>query len=462
MGIGISRWQLARAVSSAGQLGVVSGVALDAVVSRMLQLGDPGGHYRRALASFPDAALAARVLARYFRPGGIAPGAPFLLPSAPHINMDREHQELFMAANFAEVWLAREGHHGPVGINYLEKLQMVTLPSVYGAMLAGVNFVLMGAGIPREIPAALDRLAAHEETSLRVGVQGAVAGEDTRTRFDPRQFGCTAALLTRPQFLAIVSSTTLARMLVKLGAHAVNGLVIETSTAGGHNAPPRDAAARNERGEPVYGVKDEVDLDIVRALGVPFWLAGSYGTPEGLRAALAAGAAGIQAGSAFALCREAGLEGGLKSRLIERAAAGKLEIRTDPAASPTGFPFKVARLAGTLSEDAVFLARPRVCDVGGLAQPYLAADGSIDYRCPAEPIAAYIGKGGNREETVGRKCLCNALLANTGLGQRRGGVPELPLVTLGDAAAGVTRFMLPETQGYSARRVISVLLGESV
>ncbi|MDG4862734.1 hypothetical protein P8605_31820, partial [Streptomyces sp. T-3] len=43
MGVGVSGWQLARAVSRTGQLGVVSGTALDAVLARRLQLGDPGG-----------------------------------------------------------------------------------------------------------------------------------------------------------------------------------------------------------------------------------------------------------------------------------------------------------------------------------------------------------------------------------------------------------------------------------
>jgi len=67
--------------------------------------------------------------------------------------------------NFVEVFLAREGHDQPVGINYLTKIQAPTLPSLYGALLAGVGYVLMGAGIPRDIPGALDQLARHEAAS---------------------------------------------------------------------------------------------------------------------------------------------------------------------------------------------------------------------------------------------------------------------------------------------------------
>lgn len=66
MGAGVSDWRLARAVSLAGQLGVVSGTAIDLIIARRLQLGDPGGHVRRALVEFPVAEVADRILGRYF------------------------------------------------------------------------------------------------------------------------------------------------------------------------------------------------------------------------------------------------------------------------------------------------------------------------------------------------------------------------------------------------------------
>ncbi|MCJ7755904.1 MAG: hypothetical protein MUP13_15190, partial [Thermoanaerobaculales bacterium] len=53
MGVAISNWNLARTVSKLGQLGVVSGVALEVLLVRRLQDGDVGGHIRRALESFP-------------------------------------------------------------------------------------------------------------------------------------------------------------------------------------------------------------------------------------------------------------------------------------------------------------------------------------------------------------------------------------------------------------------------
>ena len=92
-----------------------------------------------------------------------------------------------VVANFVEVFLAKEGHDGPVGINLLEKIQLPNLASLYGAMLAGVDYVLMGAGIPLEIPGALDRLARHEPTTLRLQVEGAAPDDAFVVRFDPQR-----------------------------------------------------------------------------------------------------------------------------------------------------------------------------------------------------------------------------------------------------------------------------------
>jgi len=77
MGAGISDWRLARAVSSQGQLGVVSGTALDAILARRLQTGDPGGHMRRALDRFPAPPIADRIWNTYFVPGGKDAAKPF-------------------------------------------------------------------------------------------------------------------------------------------------------------------------------------------------------------------------------------------------------------------------------------------------------------------------------------------------------------------------------------------------
>ena len=93
-----------------------------------------------------------------------------------------------------------------------------------------------------------------------------------------------------------------------------------------------------------------MNLDKVAALGLPYWLAGGYASPEMLTASHRAGAAGVQVGSAFALCEESGLLGDIKRIAIEHAVAGGLPVRADPRSSPTGFPFKVADLPGTVAD----------------------------------------------------------------------------------------------------------------
>src|SRR5450759_2578952 len=138
-------------------------------------------------------------------------------------------------------------------------------------------------------------------------------------------------------------------------------------------------------------------------------------------APLASGAAGIQVGTAFAYCAESGLDGATKERVLRLAAAGSARIFTDPVASPTGFPFKVVQLEGTLSSEAEYLARTRICDLGYLREPYRKADGSTGYRCASEPVAHYVAKGGGEGNAQDRKCLCNALMADIGLPQTRSG-----------------------------------------
>jgi nitronate monooxygenase len=461
MGVGVSGWKLARAVSLAGQLGVVSGTAIDVVMARRLQRGDAGGHVRRALAEFPYSEMADRILQRYFVPGGKANDEPFRATPLPALEPTPEAVELLVAANFVEVHLAAEGHDGVVGVNYLEKIQTPTLASLYGAMLAGVDYVLMGAGIPRAIPGVLDRLSRGEAVELPVAVAG---GEAALMRFDPEEFGAgPPPTFMRPRFLAIVASATLASMLARKASGRVDGFVVEGPTAGGHNAPPRGAVGYNNRGEPLYSERDAIDLAAMRALNLPFWLAGSYGSPEQVTAAVNAGAAGVQVGTAFAFCAESGLPDDVKRRVLALSRTGALDVFADALASPTGFPFKVLQLDGTLAAAGAYAERTRVCDVGFLRQAYRRGDGTVGWRCPGERCESFVQKGGAAEETAGRKCLCNALLSNIGLGQVRAeGYVEPPLFTSGDDVNRIAQFAPPEQDApYSALDVVRRLTAKA-
>ena len=458
MGAGVSSWPLARAVSTAGQLGVVSGTALDGILARRLQLGDPGGHMRRALAQFPYPEVAARVLDRFFIEGGKAPEAPFRGAPVPALEPSPHLLDLIVTSNFAEVYLAKEGHDGLVGINYLEKIQLPNVPSIFGAMLAGVDHVIVGAGIPRFIPGILDRYAAGEPAEMPINVLN-FQGSAT-VRFDPRQIcGNSVPCLARPRFLAIVASATLASMLKRKSNGEVNGFIVEGPTAGGHNAPPRGRLQLDSDGEPVYGKRDLVDPADLRDLGLPFWLAGSYGNAEGLERARDVGAAGIQVGTVFAFCEESGIAPEIKHRVIRMVRENRARVITDPVASPTGFPFKILDMRGTMKDPEVYAARKRICDLGYLRHAYAKPDGTIGWRCPSEPVAHFVRKGGEAAETENRICVCNGLVATIGLEQvRRGGSHEAPLVTTGDALPDISRFLRDGATSYRAQDVLDSLL----
>lgn len=460
MGIGVSNWRLARAVAKAGHLGVVSGTALNTLLIRRLQDGDVGGAMRQALAQCPLRAAAQRIEARYFIPGGKNAAQRYRLAPQFTTESSDELVELTIVANFVEVHLAKHGHAGVVGLNLLEKVQLPTLASLFGAMLAGADCVLMGAGIPRAIPGVLDALAAWQPVELNLDVADAAPGEKHVYRFDPRRFfHHDQPPLRRPVFLAIVASSTLATSLARKASGRVDGFVVEGLSAGGHNAPPRGGTTLDGRGEPVYGPRDEADLAAIRALGRPFWVAGSCAFPAKLRAARDAGATGVQIGTAFAFCEESGIDTSLKRAVLEQSATATTAVFTDPRASPTGMPFKVVDLAGTVSRMDVYAARERVCDLGYLRQPYRKSDGSLGYRCPAEPIHDYVKKGGSESDAAGRKCLCNGLFAAIGFGQTlTDGKAEPAIVTAGADVAEIARFLLPGSLSYKAADVLAFVL----
>ncbi|MEP7284344.1 MAG: nitronate monooxygenase [Chloroflexota bacterium] len=467
MGVAISDWRLARTVSQAGQLGVVSGTGISRVMISRLMDGDLNGQVRYALANFPFQEPVQQILTAYYIDGSKAPGTPYKNPPPYTTTPTKTLDRLTVIANFVEVFLAKEGHTGLVGINLMEKIQMPNMASLYGAMLAGVDYVIMGAGIPSQIAGILDKLANHEETFYRIDVHGAEKDDDYRLCFTPEKIfpglADQVGRLKRPQFLPIIASTVLAQALLKRSEGAINGFVIEGPLAGGHNAPPRGELVLDELGEPVYTDKDRVDLAKMRQIGLPFWLAGAYGNPDQLQLALNEGAAGIQVGTAFAFCQESGMSPQLRTAILDKVLKDEVQVFTSPTASPTGFPFKVALMEGTMTDNTVYEARPRLCDLSFLRTPYKRPDGKLGYRCSAEPVKDYVRKGGQAEDTVGRICLCNNLAATAGFPQyRKSGYVEKPVVTTGNDLVNLRQFIPSGQNCYTAQDVIDHLLGERV
>jgi nitronate monooxygenase len=504
MGVYVSNWRLARAVAMerpGATAGTVSGTALDIVYVRLLQLGDPGGHVRRALAAFDTqfgVAIGQKIISRYFIAGGKSPTARFknapkhmvrlpdgsdslpapaqpagsVVPVPVALHMEPETVELLIATGFAEVWLARLGHAGKVFINFLHKVELPLIFSMYGAMLAGVDGIIVGAGNPDGLPAVCSRLAQHAPVTSELSVLYRESGETFQLSFDPRQVAqgkLVQAALARPAFLAIVSLENLVQALAHSQTEAPDGFIIEHHTAGGHNAGPQGPLKKDEKGQPIYGPEDEPDLQAIRQAGLPFWLAGGYGSREKLAQALAAGAAGVQVGSLFALSEESGMKSAYRSAILNelKQETGDSGLVLTTLFSPTGFPFKVVQLDDTLADQAVYANRLRVCDIGllqqrGLSKP--AEDGTrrLFQRCPAAPLDDFVSKRGLPLNTIDRRCLCNGLLATVGLGQaglQNGQQEEPAIVTLGNHLDGIRRLSRNGQSPYWVHDVVTDILG---
>lgn len=458
MGIGVSSWRLARAVAVAGEIGVISGTGIDTVVVRELQDGDPNGRLH-ALRDYPDVDVVRHLTERYFIRGGRAPDKPYRLLPMHRFRPTLISQRILSAATYSEVKLAKEGHDGYVGINLLCELKRYSLPGLYGAMLAGVDGVMMGAGIPLEEARQIPLLAEGLPARLRLDVDTSQATgevEPVYYELDPADLVDDVRPLPQPGFFPVISSDVLARVMdAKLPKGLITGWIIEGPTAGGHNAPPRNKG-RDEDHNPVYDHRDVPDLDRVAALGYPFFLAGGYGTPEMLRRAIDLGASGIQVGSLFSLADESGYPAEQKSRLIRELHEGRVTVRTDGRISPTGFPFKVLEVEGTNGVADVYERRTRFCDLGYLQEAYVDAKGRLLTRCPSEPVDDYVRKGGRAEDTERRGCLCNGLMANIGLPQVQDWGTELPLFTGGDDLTALPLGSV-EAPAYSATDVIEYL-----
>jgi nitronate monooxygenase len=456
MGIAVSGWTLARAVAQRGQLGVVSGTAIDSVFARRLQDHGVDATLRSVLDRFPVPSIVEDAL-RQFASKRRSPTAPYqnyLMLSHRGV---RRSIDLVVLASFVEVALAKYGHSGIVGMNLLTKVQIPTAAALCGAILAGVDYVIMGAGVPTHIPGVLERLTRGQAVDMPLDVATDHGVEtDAILHFDPTPY-LPSHELRRPKFLGIVSSHVLANALAKRSNGPVDGFVVERPTAGGHNAPPRGALVLDAAGNPQYGERDVVDFAAMRNLERPFWIGGGITSPAHVQEAFDLGATGVQVGTLFAYCNESGMDPGLRDEVIADVKNGTVHVQTSIRASSTGYPFKVAEVPGTVSDAEVYAQRERKCDLGYLRNAYRTPSGSIGYRCAAEPVDAFVRKGGNVEDTVGSVCLCNGLMATCGLAQiRPDGSVEPPIVTSGDCINDI-RTILDGRSSYDANDVIDHL-----
>ncbi|MEI6304537.1 MAG: nitronate monooxygenase [Candidatus Taylorbacteria bacterium] len=447
---------MANLVSRLGGLGTVSGVAPELILPILLGKGDVDGSCRRALSHFPFPHIAQMVLDAYYigagNPLGKKPrGTPFFA-----VEPSEMAAALSICGNFVFVWLAKEGHTNPVAINYLEKISLPMPTAITGAMLAGVDVIVVGAGIPNQIPDVIDAVNEWREVTYRVPVTGNMGSYTVK--FDPTKFlGERPENLAKPLFMPIVSSNLLAWALKKKLGNRIDGFIVEESTAGGHNAPPRRHGV-DATGEPIYDDADQVDHAKLASLGMPFWIGGSKASPEGLELALNKGACGIQVGTALALCEESGLRANIRKEVRRLAFRGELSVRASLQASPTGFPFQVADLEGSLSRSEVLSSVERNCIYGVLRELYEKPDGSVGYRCSAGPIDKFIESGGDVCAT-NSSCLCAGLMQVSCLGD--GSYP--PIVTLGKDAIRIAQTLMKnEDDVIHVQDVFNYILAQSV
>ncbi|MBI5715878.1 MAG: nitronate monooxygenase, partial [Chloroflexi bacterium] len=107
----------------------------------------------------------------------------------------------------------------------------------------------------------------------------------------------------------------------------------------------------------------------------------------------------------------------------------------------------------------IYEERPRLCDLGFLRVAFKKENGTLGYRCAAEPVDDFVAKGGLVEDTVGRSCLCNNLVATAGFPQtRKNGFVEKPLLTIGDDLLNIGKFVPRGASSFSAEDVINYLL----
>jgi nitronate monooxygenase len=504
MGVYISHWKLARAaaLSKPGIVaGTVSGTALNIVYSRMLQLGDPGGHIKQAfqaLDSICGLDMGKRVYERYYIDGGKKSSVTYKQSIMSHVRfengtsqiampagegmhpvrliLDDDLIELFIASAFAEVWLAKKGHNGLIFINFLRKIELPLIYSIFGAMLAGVDGVVMGAGNPDGFPQICSMLSQYKEVIMEPAVLYKEVGEKFYLSFNPKKYFSTmssAPSLKRPVFLAIVSLEDLATALAKSESEPPDGLIIENYKAGGHNANPIGPLKKDNLDQPIYGEKDVADLNVIKNIGLPFWLGGGFDSRLKLQEALNAGANGIQAGSIYAFAEESGMSADHHETILRKFKNGnddKSIVRTTMF-SPTGFAFKVAFLDGTLSDQIVYEKRRRVCDMGvlhqiGLDKPDEKGMRRIFHRCSAAPVELFVKNRGLIRNTEERRCICNGLIAGMGCAQVVKDIDgiltvEPSIITLGENLDGVRRMSDNGNHQYNCADIASDILGDN-
>ena len=284
-------------------------------------------------------------------------------------------------AAYEEVSLAKASG-GFTGINIMVALPRDYEASVRGALDAGADFIISGAGLPLQLPA----IQSPRETALIPIISSARALELICKKWERLKYRPDAVVLEGP--LA--------------GGHLgfkIDQIELDSNKLENLLPPVKDVAVK-------YG-------------DIPVIVAGGIYTHADIRRFLAMGADGVQMGTRFLATEESSASPGYKQAVID-AGEEDIVVAHDPG-SPCGFPFRVIRQS-PMYLSALTKARPPKCNKGYVLQK----DEEGKYtRCPA------------RYSNEHHFCICNGLLSSAGYNPKQ----EEPLFTVGANAFRVEKVL---------------------
>jgi len=328
MGVGVSLYPLASAVAAEGGAGIISSAALDRLLSK---------RYNKRFNTY-DAA-------------------------------------------YAEISLAKS-KGGVAGINIMVALARDYKDSVRGAVDAGADMIISGAGLPLSLPS----IARTKHTAL----------------------------------IPIVSSARALNIICKKWqrqGYLPDAAVLEGPLAGGHLGFHLDQInlEENRLENLLPPVKD-----MAKKFGdFPIIVAGGIYTNADIKRFLDLGADGVQMGTRFLATLESSATPEYKDAVI-RADQEDIIVTGKPG-SPCGLPFRVIKHS-PMYRESLKRGRPPKCDKGFV----LLKDEEGKYtRCPA------------KEDNESYFCICNGLLSSAGYNPDK----EKPLYTVGTNAYLVNRIV---------------------
>lgn len=332
MGVGVSLYPLASAVAREGGLGIVSSACLDRLVSKR-----NGKKYNTRDAAYEEVSLAKAA-------GGFA------------------------------------------GINVMGALVKDYNDSVKGAIDAGADAIISGAGLPLSLPA----IHPPKDTALIPIVSSARALELISKKWERLHY--------RPD--AIVLEGPLA------GGHLgfkIDQIDLESNVLENLFPPVKEMAMK-------YG-----DFPVI--------VAGGIYTRDDIMRFLKMGADGVQMGTRFLATEESSATEEYKQAVV-RAKKEDIFVAYNPG-SPCGLPFRVLRQSSMFVSAEKKLRAPK-CDKGYVLLKDAEGNFSV---CPA------------KESNERNFCICNGLLSSAGYNPDK----EEPLYTVGTNAARVDKILSVKT-----------------